>query len=92
MLFLGRGTDEGIREHAGYLAGRYPDGTLSDSWTDATRRTPGTFTAFVAVCGCGWRGPARPPTEAGARRSQREWTRQHLLHVVPTRHVRSGQR
>jgi hypothetical protein len=91
MLFIG-GSDAGIGDHAGYVAGRYRDGALSDLWTDVARCAPATFTAFLPACGCGWRGGAQAPDEAGARRCRREWTREHLRHVVPTRHASSRSR
>ena len=86
MLFIG-GSDEGIGDHTGFVSGRYRDGALSDSRTDVSRCSPGTFTAFQPACRCGWRGRSHEPDDVGVRRCRREWTREHLQHVVPTRHA-----
>jgi len=91
VLFIG-GSDAGIGNHAGFVAGRYRDGTLSDARTDVMRCSPATFTAFLAACPCGWRGRPQEPDQAGAHRCRREWTREHLRHVVPTRHAPPHQR
>lgn len=44
--------------HAGYVAGRYRDGSWSDHWTDVERCAEATFTAYRPACRCGWSGPA----------------------------------
>jgi hypothetical protein len=41
-----------LYDHEGYAARRLPDGTLTGTWTYATRE----FSAYVAACGCGWHG------------------------------------
>lgn len=41
---------------AGYVAGRYRDGSWSDHWTDVTRCAEATFTAYRPACRCGWSG------------------------------------
>jgi hypothetical protein len=77
---------EGLWDHEGYAARRLPDGTLTGTWTQATRE----FTAFVAACGCGWRGDIEhPPTEAGEDLAVDEWDSEHavpLLARQATRH------
>lgn len=67
-------------DHGGYVAGRYRDGSLSDSWTDVLRCAPGTFVGFVPRCACGWTGRERVASPAGAMACRQEW---FLAHVVP---------
>jgi hypothetical protein len=65
---------EDLWDHEGYAARRLPDGTLTGSWTHATRE----FEAFVAACGCGWRGHlSYPPTEGGEELAVKQWRSQH---------------
>jgi len=53
--------------HAGYVAGRYRDGSWSDHWTDVARCAASTFTAYRPACRCGWVGPAVAADAAGHR-------------------------
>jgi hypothetical protein len=82
MLFTGRAIDSGIDQHRGYVAGRYRNGVLSDEWTDVTRCADATFTAFVPVCECGWRGQAQKPDNSGIERCRREWTYEHVMQIT----------
>jgi CubicO group peptidase (beta-lactamase class C family) len=77
-------------DHAVYVAGRYRDGALSDTWTDVTRCAPGTFVAYVPTCSCGWTGAIRSNTLDGFRECQRALRSEHLsrLQNVPTAAVR----
>jgi hypothetical protein len=82
MQFTGRTIDSGIDQHRGYVAGRYRNGVLSDEWTDVTRCAEATFTAFVPVCECGWRGNAQKPDDSGAERCRREWAYEHVMRLT----------
>jgi hypothetical protein len=65
---------EDLYDHEGYAARRLPDGTLTGTWTAATRE----FTAHLAACGCGWRGTRPwPPTEDGEELAVQQWRREH---------------
>jgi hypothetical protein len=65
---------EDLWDHEGYAARRLLDGTLTGTWTWATRE----FEAFVAACGCGWRGHlGYPPTEDGEELAVEQWRSQH---------------
>jgi hypothetical protein len=65
---------EDLYDHEGYAARRLPDGTLTGTWTYATRE----FTAYVAACGCGWRGTrAYLPTEEGEELAVQQWLHEH---------------
>jgi hypothetical protein len=65
---------EDLWDHEGYGARRLPDGTLTGTWTAATRE----FTAFVAACGCGWRASTQHlPTEAGEELAIDQWRAEH---------------
>ena len=65
---------EDLWDHEGYAARRLPDGTLTGTWTHATRE----FTAYLAACGCGWRGTRQyPPTEDGEELAVDQWRREH---------------
>jgi hypothetical protein len=83
MLFTGRLLDSGTDQHRGYVAGRYRNGVLSDEWTDVARCAEATFTAFVPMCTCGWRGQAHEPSDSGAERCRREWADEHVLRLLP---------
>ena len=52
-----------LDDHEGYADRRLPNGQLAGGvWTYATRE----FTAYVAVCECGWQATGEhPPTEDG---------------------------
>src|SRR4029450_5954276 len=54
---------DALDDHEGYADRRLPNGQLAGGvWTPPTRE----FTAYVAVCGCGWEGTGeQPPTEEG---------------------------
>ena len=64
--------------HAGFLAGRYRNGALSDAWTDVSRCADGTFVGYVPACTCGWRGAVQPATAPGRFLSSRAWRDEHL--------------
>jgi hypothetical protein len=64
-----------LDDHEGYAERRLPDGWLAGRlWTYATRE----FTAYVAACGCGWRGSVdHPPTEEGEEAAVDQWRSEH---------------
>jgi hypothetical protein len=65
---------EDLWDHEGYAARRLPDGTLTGTWTYATRE----FTAYVAACGCGWHASRDwPPTKDGEELAVDQWRREH---------------
>jgi hypothetical protein len=68
-------------DHAVYVAGRYRDGALSDTWTDVARCARGTFVGYVPACTCGWTGAIRANTIEGFRESQRALRFEHLSRV-----------
>jgi hypothetical protein len=65
-------------DHAVYVAGRYRDGALSDTWTDVARCARGTFVGYVPACSCGWTGSIRANTVEGFRECQRALRFEHL--------------
>jgi hypothetical protein len=64
-----------LDDHEGYADRRLPNGQLAGGvWTYATRE----FTAYVAVCGCGWRASGEhPPTEDGEEAAVDQWRSEH---------------
>src|SRR4029450_8130510 len=54
---------------------RPPNGQLAGGvWTSPTRE----FTAYVAVCGCGWQASGEhPPTEDGEEAAIDQWRSEH---------------
>jgi hypothetical protein len=66
---------EDLDEHEGYADRRLPDGRLADGeWS----RDSLEFTAYVAACGCGWRGATdHEPSIAGEETALGEWVREH---------------
>jgi hypothetical protein len=78
-----RGADDMTDTHHGYVAGRYRDGALSDTWTDVRRCAERTFITYVARCRCGWRGKDYPASPDGYHACQRELIRAHLV-SIPT--------
>jgi hypothetical protein len=60
-----------LDDHEGYADRRLPNGQLAGGvWTYATRH----FTAYVAVCGCGWQASGEhPPTEDGEEAAVDQW-------------------
>jgi hypothetical protein len=65
---------EGLEDHEGYGARRLPDGTLTSTWTLATR----AFDAYVAACGCGWHASVDYlPTETGEQFAIDQWWMTH---------------
>ena len=73
------GIIEGLWDHEGYAARRLPDGTLTGTWTWATRE----FTAHVAACGCGWRGAGEhPATDAGEELAIDQWDAEHATPLL----------
>ena len=77
---------EGLEDHEGYATRRLPDGTLTGTWTHATR----AFTGYVAACGCGWHASLdHPPIEAGEELAIEQWRSEHaepLLERQADRH------
>lgn len=74
-----------IDTHHGYVAGRYRDGALSDTWTDVRRCAEQTFITYVARCQCGWRGNDYPANPDGHLACQRELIKTHPLSIsAPT--------
>jgi hypothetical protein len=73
---------EDLWDHEGYGARRIPDGTLTGTWTHATR----AFTAFVPACGCGWRGEVDYlPTETGEAFAIDQWRSEHAEPLLARR-------
>ena len=75
-----------LDDHEGYADRRLPNGHLAGGvWTYATRE----FTAYVAVCGCGWQATGEhPPTEEGEEAAVDQWRSEHAepeLHRQATR-------
>jgi hypothetical protein len=64
-----------LDDHEGYADRRLPNGQLAGGvWTYATRE----FTAYVAVCGCGWQARGEhPPTEEGEEAAVDQWRWEH---------------
>ena len=64
-----------LDDHEGYADRCLPDGQLAGGvWTYATRK----FTAYVAVCGCGWQASGEhPPTEDGEEAAVEQWRSEH---------------
>ena len=86
MMFavsLTPGTEGVPAGHAGFLAGRYRNGALSDAWTDVSRCADGTFVGYVPACTCGWRGAVQPATAPGRFLSSRAWRDEHLAGLEP---------
>ncbi len=77
---MGR-TIEELYDHEGYAARKLPDGTLTGTWSAATKE----FLAFVPACSCGgpghwseWYGSTEyPPTDEGEEAAIEEWERLH---------------
>jgi hypothetical protein len=70
---------EDLWDHEGYAARRLPDGTLTGTWTYATRE----FTAFVPACGCGWHVEREhPPTEEGEDAALAQWRAEHATPLL----------
>jgi hypothetical protein len=66
---------EDLDDHEGYADRRLPNGQLAGGvWTYSTRH----FTAYVAVCGCGWQASdEHPPTEDGEEAAIDQWLVEH---------------
>ena len=64
-----------LDDHEGYADRRLPNGQLAGGvWTYATRE----FTAYVAVCECGWQATGEhPPTEDGEEATIDQWRSEH---------------
>ena len=68
-----------LYDHEGYAARRLPDGTLTGTWTHATRE----FTAYLPACGCGWRNPHQhPPTDQGWEAALEDWRAEHAVPLL----------
>lgn len=76
---------EDLEGHEGYGARRLADGALTSSWSTASMGV----VAYVAACGCGWRGGDHPPTDDGYEQAVDEWDAEHarplLERAVPAR-------
>jgi hypothetical protein len=66
---------EELDDHEGFADRRLADGRLAGGvWSRDTL----DWTAYVAACGCGWRGTRdHPPTEVGEETALGEWVREH---------------
>jgi hypothetical protein len=64
-----------LDDHEGYADRRLLNGQLTGGvWTYATRH----FTAYVAVCGCGWQASSEhAPTEDGEEAAIDQWRSEH---------------
>jgi hypothetical protein len=70
---------EGLDDHEGYALRRLADGTLTGVGTGATL----AFTAYLPVCGCGWRSPHQhPPTEQGWEAAVEAWRAEHAVPLL----------
>jgi hypothetical protein len=70
---------EDLWDHEGYGARRLPDGTLTGTWTAATR----AFSGFVPACGCGWHSTREfPPTEDGEQAALAQWRAEHATPLL----------
>jgi hypothetical protein len=70
---------EGLWDHEGYAARRLPDGSLTGTWTYATRE----FTAYLPACGCGWQVEREyPPTEDGEEAALDQWRAEHATPLL----------
>ena len=67
-----------IDDHCGYVAGRYRDGALSDTWTDVTRCAQGTFIGYAPACTCGWVGRIQPSSPPGLKACLQHLAAEHL--------------
>jgi hypothetical protein len=71
---------DGLEDHEGYTARQLPDGTI----TSGPQRS---LVAYIAACGCGWRGGSHAPTHDGYDAAVEEWERDHgrpvLARTVP---------
>ena len=80
---------EDLWDHEGYAARRLPDGTVTGTWTYATRE----FTAFVPACGCGWSGDrAHPPTDQGEEAALGQWRAEHATPLLDRQAERRQER
>lgn len=89
MMVTGRSGAAG-HDHDGYVAGRYRDGALSDTWTDIARCAPGTFVGYAPACTCGWIGDIQPNTIEGFRACQRALRHEHLSRLASPAVPRPG--
>jgi hypothetical protein len=70
---------EDLWDHEGYATRRLPDGTLTGTWTYATRE----FTAYLPACGCGWHVEREyPPTEDGEEAALDQWRAEHAAPLL----------
>jgi len=82
MLFALSQLSAPVAGHAGFVAGRYRDGAASDQWTDVSRCSPRTFTAYAGACTCGWRGAWRGADAVGLVTARRAWLTEHVPSVL----------
>jgi hypothetical protein len=70
---------EDLSDHQGSAARLLPDGTLTGTWTWATRE----FDAYVGACSCGWRANLNYlPTEAGEQAALDHWYQGHATPLL----------
>jgi hypothetical protein len=79
-----------IAGHAGYVAGRHTDGSLTESDTDVRLPTDGRYTAYVPRCECGWTGPPFSTSHTGYAACARLWRTKHLQLFLQAREPRGG--
>src|ERR1700742_657670 len=89
LLYRGSDADEFTDEHEGWVAGRFPDGSLSDIWTDVRSGSTQPFTAYLPRCECGWVGTAVPAAPGGYNCAEWQWRSRHLPEFVAARPARS---
>ena len=68
--------------HHCVVAGRRPDGALTDVWSDAPAYLDGCYVAYVPRCECGWTGPPFSTTPSGYAACEQLWWDKHLLPFV----------
>jgi hypothetical protein len=80
---------EGLEDHEGFAAHLLHDGTITGTYSAATRE----FTSYVAACSCGWKGSSHPATQEGRMEAEEAWDAQHaspLLRVAIPSKVRQA--
>lgn len=90
LLYAGDGADESTDEHEGFVAGRFPDGTLTTIWTDVRPHPGSPYAGLVPRCECGWRGPEFTVTPEGYAACERLWRERHLASFLRAREPNFG--
>lgn len=74
---------DGLDDHEGYAARHRSEETVTTTAAEATA----AFDAYMAACGCGWRGGLHNATNVGHERAVEEWERIHarplLARTIP---------